>query len=174
MERDEEDFMALLGELDGRTLIVEGIRDERALKTLGLNKIVRISGKPLITVVELIAGNNGASKVVILTDFDSKGRAIAARLKRLLELHRVPVDSRLRGMLMQYGKGKIEDFKRSGLNQSKTVYPAITSPAGTEAGRQVKGFAYTLKGDSHGEIGADIDKVHNKGHNKGQGNSGKT
>ncbi|MBI4020427.1 MAG: hypothetical protein HY367_03780 [Candidatus Aenigmarchaeota archaeon] len=149
IERNPVGFARLIDELKETTAIVEGVRDERALKTLGINKIVRISGKPLVTVVEQIACSGEPSKVVILTDFDRKGRAIAARLRALLELRRIPVDMRLRNMLMQYGKGRIEDFNG------------------------IARFAYIGEGDGHGEACADFNKVHNKSAHKGQWGSGK-
>ena len=66
---------------DGWSLLVEGARDERALRKLGYD------GR-LVTVSSL--GRNGrgrlgeAKKVVILTDLDREGAVLAARhLKRL-------------------------------------------------------------------------------------------
>ena len=46
-----------------------------------------------------------------LTDFDSEGEKLAARLNYLLCRHRIMVNSRLRRKFMKFGKSRIEDFK---------------------------------------------------------------
>lgn len=66
---------------DGWSLLVEGSRDEGALRKLGFN------GR-LITVSALVRNGTevfgGSKKVVILTDLDREGAVLAARyLKRL-------------------------------------------------------------------------------------------
>ena len=80
-----EEIVELLKELEDKTLIVEGKRDKKALKSLGLKNIITIEGKPLYKVVEIVSARK---EVVILTDFDKKGREIGKRLRHLLQKHK--------------------------------------------------------------------------------------
>lgn len=140
---DAERLHALLGELADYTLIVEGCKDERALKTMGLRNIIPISGRPL---AELAGGLDERSQVVILTDFDPEGRRLAARLIRLLQSRRIKTNPRLRRMMMELGKTRIEDW-------------AAHSAAALE---------FKEKGDFHGETGANFYKIRDKSKHKGE------
>ncbi|HYC26464.1 MAG TPA: hypothetical protein VEB67_00400 [Nitrososphaerales archaeon] len=66
---------------DGWTVLVEGLRDERALRKLGyegnlvtVGMVARSGSAPV-----------GSKRVVILTDLDREGAALAARYVKLLE-----------------------------------------------------------------------------------------
>lgn len=153
---DAEKLLNTLDKLKGCILIVEGIKDEKALKTLGLKNIVRISGKPLIRVADEIVSDirKGSKEVIILTDFDSKGRKMASRLTRLLQAHRIHPNSRLRSEVMKLGWNRIEDM--NGLRFEQPVMQALTG------------------GDDHVKTGTNINKVHDKGKDKGERRSRKT
>jgi len=134
-ERQAQKIVGIIEELKGNITIVEGKKDKFALKALGLSNIVAINGRPLIQVVQKLykeQKHTKNKKMVILTDFDKKGREIAAKLKHLLQRYKIPVSSRLRNKMMKFGKNKIEDFRN--LN----------------------------RGDNHGKISANFNKVHNK------------
>jgi 5S rRNA maturation endonuclease (ribonuclease M5) len=89
-------------------IIVEGKRDEKALKNLGFQKIVKISGKPLEKVLEEV---KDYKSVVILTDFDEEGRKIFSRLNKLLSSHKIKVNSFLRKKIKSIFKiKKIEEI----------------------------------------------------------------
>jgi 5S rRNA maturation endonuclease (ribonuclease M5) len=76
----------LLAEVrDPRTVVlVEGVRDRRALEALGVRRSVQLvhRGQPLAEV----AGSFGASvrEVIVLTDWDAAGGEFARRLRDLL------------------------------------------------------------------------------------------
>ncbi len=60
--------------------------------------------------------NNKREEAVILTDFDSEGKELAARLERLLKAQNVPVNTRIRKRFMQFGKDCIEGFKEGDIH----------------------------------------------------------
>jgi 5S rRNA maturation endonuclease (ribonuclease M5) len=159
---DKERFLKIIGELQGNVLIVEGLKDEKTLKSLGLKNIVRISGKALIRVAQKIekSWNHKATNhdVIILTDFDSKGKKLAARLTCLLQRYKIHPNMRLRGEVMKLGFNKIEDMYGVGFVQ----------PAGYNAGQ------VSIGGDDHVKISTNINKIHDKGTHKSERRSRKT
>jgi 5S rRNA maturation endonuclease (ribonuclease M5) len=130
-----------LEELEGRLVIVEGRKDSKSLKSLGVKNIMQLNGRPLaeftfhVSKLPTTPNEEEVREVVILTDFDSEGRKLAARLESLLRMHKVAVNARLRRKFMHFGKNRIEDFK---------------------------------EGDIHGKVGSHFDKVRGKGHHKSQ------
>jgi len=113
IEENGEEFLGLLEELKERLVIVEGKRDEKALQKLGLENIIPLNGvSPADVAINLY--NSGIKKeVVVLTDFDRKGRALALELGRILQAYKIRVNGKLRAQLRGFGKGKIEDFKHA-------------------------------------------------------------
>ncbi len=76
-------------ELNNYLVIVEGIRDEKALKELNVYDVKSISGKELN---EFIAHLPKTKKIVILTDFDEEGVKLAKKLKKFLKAYGYDVD----------------------------------------------------------------------------------
>ena len=134
-------FRRCLDELDERLVIVEGTKDSKALKSLGVKNIMHLGGKPIADFTFHVSkshgsnGNGEAKEVVILTDFDSEGERIAARIACLLRTQKVRVNSRLRRQFMKFGKLHIEEIK---------------------------------EGDVYGETRPHINKVRSKGSDKGK------
>jgi 5S rRNA maturation endonuclease (ribonuclease M5) len=65
----------------GIPVLIEGKKDEEALKKLGINgNFIKVSGSPfkLFEITEL--ATSSSSQVIILTDFDKKGAELAKRL----------------------------------------------------------------------------------------------
>ncbi|AIU69877.1 hypothetical protein TEU_05790 [Thermococcus eurythermalis] len=106
-------FLELIDELrefEG-ALIVEGMRDEVALRNLGVRaEIIRLSRLPLAEVA-LIASSYG--EVKILTDFDRKGEELAKKLLNYLAGYPCRVDiktwKKLRKLVKKDIKG-VEDL----------------------------------------------------------------
>jgi 5S rRNA maturation endonuclease (ribonuclease M5) len=160
---DIESILKLFDELKSYTLIVEGRKDERALKAafslyvpaswktraahlkaLGLMNIIPLNGQPLVEIVE---GIDERSHVVILTDFDKEGKRLCAKLLKLLQRRRIKANPRLRHMLMdETGIARIEELDTA-------VGAALTKKE---------------KGDTHGEIGANFYEIYSKGKHKGK------
>ncbi len=105
MERDE--ILGLLDDIKSRNLlvIVEGPKDVRALKALGVSNIIYLK-KPLFAVVEEVAGM--VKEVVLLTDLDEEGKKLYHRLFVDLQKHGVKVDNRLRELLFKTDLRQIE------------------------------------------------------------------
>jgi len=138
-----DEFLELSKELRGKLLIVEGKNDEKALKSLGLNNIIKINRKPLYKVAEE-AARAKSKEIVILTDFDREGRALAAKLSRLFIPRKVRINRRLRKKIMEFGKTEIENL------------------------RNLK------EDDLHVKVSTNFNKIRDKGKDKGEGRSGKT
>jgi len=81
-------------------IIVEGQKDERALRALGAKRIVRLSKKPLFAIAEDVAAID--NKVIILTDFDKKGKELYGRLSELFDRLGVQVDLYFRDALQNH------------------------------------------------------------------------
>jgi 5S rRNA maturation endonuclease (ribonuclease M5) len=118
-----EDVLEFSKELEGKLVIAEGKKDSRALKTLGVKNIILLNGRPLAELAlhvskSIATSDNEESRegVVILTDFDSKGKELAARLDYLLKKHKVMVNSRIRRKFMKFGKTRIEDLKEGDIH----------------------------------------------------------
>ena len=132
-----EELQECVRELEGKLVIVEGKKDSRALKSLGVKNIMQLGGMPLaefalhVSKCHPSSGSDRGEEVVILTDFDSEGVKIAAKLECLLKKHRVLVNTRLRNRFRKFRKSRIEEFK---------------------------------EGDIHGEVGTNINKVRSKSH----------
>ena len=116
--RDSEKILAFLEKISDSLVIVEGKKDVRALNTLNFKNILPINGKPLVTVAEMVVkmtGDHRYSDIIILSDFDSEGRRIAAKLSRLLRARKVHPNQRLRSRVMAIGFNKCEDIKLSSI-----------------------------------------------------------
>lgn len=80
-------------------IIVEGIKDKRALNQLGIKNIVTLSRKPLFSIIEDLSTKN--KTIAILTDFDKKGKQLYGKLNSGLQKHGVKIDNRLREFLQK-------------------------------------------------------------------------
>ncbi len=108
-----------LREFEG-VLIVEGMRDEVALRNLGVRaEIIRLSRLPLAEIA-LIASHY--REVMILTDFDRKGEELAKKLVSYLEGYPCRVDTQTRRELKHIAK---KDIK--GIEELDGLYRKIVS-----------------------------------------------
>ncbi len=97
---------------DGWSLLVEGPRDERALRKLGYKGV-------LVTVSSLGVGGpealGYARRVMILTDLDREGRVLAARFVKRLSRDGLKTSLKERGRLKAASRGvflHIENLSR--------------------------------------------------------------
>lgn len=76
-----QELEEILGEMkqDKRKKIVEGKRDKEALNELGIKNIETLKQRPL----RKIASETKGKEVVLLTDFDRRGKEIASKLIKL-------------------------------------------------------------------------------------------
>lgn len=96
----------------GKTIIVEGKKDERALRALGIEDIRTLSKRPIFEVIETVVAES--SRVVILTDFDKEGKKLYGLLSSGLQAHGVEIDNVYREWLQKNTKIKnIEGLMKS-------------------------------------------------------------
>jgi 5S rRNA maturation endonuclease (ribonuclease M5) len=111
LEALEELISALKDASDrGAVIIVEGMRDEKALRALGIEgPVIMASRRPALDLAERAA--RSYSEVVILTDWDEKGDEIACNLKRHLRSAGARLDVDIRGRLRCLVKKEIKDVE---------------------------------------------------------------
>ncbi|HLC96514.1 MAG TPA: toprim domain-containing protein [Candidatus Nanoarchaeia archaeon] len=103
--RKEKEIVKVLQELNhsGKLIIVEGLKDKHSLRESGIqNQVMTLSKKPIFQVVEDIA--KVANEVVILTDFDKKGKELYGKLNSGLQKFGVKVDHYFREWLRKNTK----------------------------------------------------------------------
>jgi 5S rRNA maturation endonuclease (ribonuclease M5) len=83
------------------TIIVEGRKDRAALKKLGVENII-ILNKPLYKISEALAQNE--KQAIILTDLDSEGKKLYAKLNHELCQLGIHVDNGFRQFLFRKTK----------------------------------------------------------------------
>ncbi|MEM2953159.1 MAG: toprim domain-containing protein [Candidatus Bathyarchaeia archaeon] len=73
--------------IKGTPIIVEGKKDAEALKTLGIEGPIiqaKTGGKTLLDLISIVE-NSRTREVILLLDFDRRGRELTRRLKQRLE-----------------------------------------------------------------------------------------
>ncbi len=92
-------FSTIDKQYENLLIVVEGKRDEKILRELGVKaRIVKTqSGKPRLEYIEEIALAGGKEgRVLILTDFDPMGVILCRFIERELELRKIYILKRLR------------------------------------------------------------------------------
>ena len=92
LKEKEEQILQVLEQLaeenrSGKPIIVEGQKDAETLRELGINGQIifaKTGGKSLLDVVSEIEVA-GASEILMLLDFDRRGKELTERLKRHIE-----------------------------------------------------------------------------------------
>lgn len=84
----------------GVFIIVEGVKDKDALRELGILNVFALNRMPLYKVVEIVAKK--AQECMILTDLDSEGKKLYAKLNHDLQRHGVRVDNSFREFLFRH------------------------------------------------------------------------
>jgi len=106
-------------------IIVEGIKDKRALQIVGIsiNQIISLK-KPLYAVVEevikKIEQEKLPKKVVLLTDLDPRGKKLYAALNRDLNRYGIEVNNTFRNFLAKNTKLRQIEGLTSYLNKIHT------------------------------------------------------
>ena len=98
--KDLDDFIKRL-KVSEKLIIVEGLKDKRALESFGIKNIMTLK-KPLYKVIE--EASEKSKDIIILTDLDSKGRELFGRLNSGLQRHGVRVDKTFREFLFRNTK----------------------------------------------------------------------
>jgi len=98
------------GEL-GVPILIEGRKDEEALRELGVEgPFIKVSGS-MMGLSEIALRAASASRVIILTDFDRKGSELAKRLYADIQSLGANPDLRIRRRLMGMTRKYIKDIQ---------------------------------------------------------------
>jgi 5S rRNA maturation endonuclease (ribonuclease M5) len=107
----EEQISALLeASHKGAALIVEGMRDERALRALGVSgPVIMASRRPALELAEDTARKY--KEIVVLTDWDLKGDEMALKIEQHLRSSGVRADMEIRSKLKKLVRKEIKDVE---------------------------------------------------------------
>ena len=100
----ENRINSLLEKAKEKFVLVEGIKDKRALENLGFKKVITLKNRPLFEVIESI----NEKEIVLLTDLDAEGKKLFSILRRELERRGIKIDNKLRLELFKTGLRQIE------------------------------------------------------------------
>lgn len=110
-----EELERLLGELAERSadepIIVEGLKDRAALRTLGVRgEIVLLNtGESVLHTAETLARK--ARSIILLTDWDYRGGQLCRLLRRAVEASGGRYDDQTRAQLVRLTKKEIKDIE---------------------------------------------------------------
>ena len=107
-----EELLAALLEASGggAAIIVEGRRDELALRSLGLpGPVIMASRRPALDLAEDAA--RSFSKIILLTDWDDKGEEMAKNIERHLRSLGSRPDGEIRSRLKKLVRKEIKDVE---------------------------------------------------------------
>jgi len=92
-------------------VIVEGRKDMKALRRLGIErKIIRIKkGKTIFRIIEGLREDH--DKVIILTDWDSTGGKLCYKVKKACESNDIRYDVDYRKQMIKFLKKEIKDVE---------------------------------------------------------------
>ncbi|MGC9517681.1 MAG: toprim domain-containing protein [Methanomicrobiales archaeon] len=112
---------------EGIPILIEGKKDEQALKELGINgNFIKVSGSGLKLFEIAEIATKHSSKVVILTDFDKKGNQLAKKLSKDIQSLGSHPDLKIRRKIMGMIRRYIKDIQSlpKHINQLELeVYP---------------------------------------------------
>ncbi len=107
-----EELLEALGKglREVEAVVVEGVRDERALLGLfpWLNVVRLNSGKDMVSLADELSSLY--RRILVLTDFDRRGRMLGRRLSHLLRSLGVEVDEGLRREFASLGLVHVEEL----------------------------------------------------------------
>jgi 5S rRNA maturation endonuclease (ribonuclease M5) len=101
LKEKEERIQQIIAKLaeesaEGKPIVVEGKKDAEALQELGVNGrivMIKTAGKSFLQTTEEIE-QVGAHEVILLLDFDRRGKEGTMRLKHSLERAKIKVNTR--------------------------------------------------------------------------------
>ena len=157
---EAEDIQRVLDELKDEILIVEGRKDVKALRSLGLEHIMPVNSRPIekvVTDMESLMEKHKSREVIVLTDFDRAGRRLASRFNLALQSRKIHANSRIRRDVMNLGIKKIEEM---------ASMPPLERRMSRKS--EVSGITKLMERDDHGQIGTNFYEVRGKSLHKGK------
>jgi 5S rRNA maturation endonuclease (ribonuclease M5) len=96
--------------VNGAVIVVEGRRDERALRALGIKgPVIIASWRPALELAEELARNY--RDIIVLTDWDNKGEEIALIMEQHLRCTSANTNLEIRTRLKKLVKKEIKDVE---------------------------------------------------------------
>lgn len=106
MDAGETELLEELGEYASMPVIVEGVKDESALRSLGFSDVTRLDGgRSLLDVVESLQHHD---RVIVLTDLDRQGKILRKKLLKLFGPYGIHEIRRPREILAQLRLSHVE------------------------------------------------------------------
>ncbi len=94
----------------GAVIVVEGRRDEKSLRLLGINgEIMFASRKPLLEFTDFLSTSR--KEIILLTDWDKKGGIIARKIIQHLLMYGIMPNTKIRGKIGVLVKKRIKDVE---------------------------------------------------------------
>jgi len=90
-------------------VLVEGKRDEQALRKYGIRNIMNLAGKRFADIPDMLEGKTRG--VILLFDLDETGERINSNMKDILSSQGFEVEENFREYLRTIGIKNIEDIK---------------------------------------------------------------
>ncbi len=108
---DIQEALELLASQPDIPIIVEGRKDVRALRELGIEGVIIIlnDGNSIIDTCTSLSKEH--SKAIILTDWDRKGGQLARLLMEALEANDMKYDTDIRATISRLSKKEIKDIE---------------------------------------------------------------
>jgi 5S rRNA maturation endonuclease (ribonuclease M5) len=107
-------IMLIEASRQGAAIIVEGRRDEMALRSLGVvGPVIMASRRPALHLAEEVA--QGYSEIILLTDWDRKGDEMAITIEQHLRCTSSRTDLEIRSRLKKLVKKEIKDVESLGI-----------------------------------------------------------
>jgi 5S rRNA maturation endonuclease (ribonuclease M5) len=94
---------------EGAIVVVEGKKDMQALKALGLTG--RCFGLSQAGFAEFLKVAEKHKKVILLLDYDAKGRRMFARALKMLQVKGITADSHFRNEVRRVTKGEVRHIE---------------------------------------------------------------
>ncbi|MDY6774734.1 MAG: toprim domain-containing protein [Halobacteria archaeon] len=112
LRRFESVLDDISAESDDTVIVVEGRKDEEALRDLGVDgEYVRVSANGRSLSETAVRISTSYSSAVLLTDWDEHGNMLHSKLKRLLESYGVDPKTKYRGRLRSLSAKEVYDVE---------------------------------------------------------------
>ncbi len=96
--------------IKGAIIVVEGKRDTKALRSLGLDGDFRLATHhPVVNFCEVLA--KSGQTVILLTDWDRRGNLLASKIKKNLHSLGTNPDTRIRNNIISLVQKEIKDVE---------------------------------------------------------------
>jgi 2,5-diamino-6-(ribosylamino)-4(3H)-pyrimidinone 5'-phosphate reductase len=105
----------------GIPILVEGKKDIKSLRNLGVEgTFVMVSRTPVFEIADEFIENN-IREVILLTDFDRRGRKYAKVIVEELQGRGIKVNTEIRKKIIKYSHGDLKDIESLYIYISKRI-----------------------------------------------------